>query len=132
MLSKKANVLIVEDDVSLRISASGILAESGYRVRSAEDGCSALVEIRNEIPDIILSNLNMPGMSGLELISVVRRWFPTIQIIATSGIPLGDDVQAYIRADALYIKEANPDSLLRIVEAMTRRTIGTSAVYLDS
>lgn len=76
MLIDKANILIVEDDVPSRELLSVILAESGYRVRSVEDGFSALVEIRNKIPDILLSDLNMPGMSGFELLSVVPRRFP--------------------------------------------------------
>ena len=55
---------------------SHVLTEIGYRVRSAEDGFSALREMRHEVPDILLSDLNMPGMSGFELLSVVRRRFP--------------------------------------------------------
>ena len=76
MPNAEVKLPIVEDDVPIRKLLSVILAESGYRVRSAEDGFSALVEIRNEIPDIILSDLNMPGMSGFELLSVVRCRFP--------------------------------------------------------
>jgi CheY-like chemotaxis protein len=53
-----------------------IFTELEHSVRSAEDGFSALVEIRQEIPDIVLSDLNMPGMSGVEFLSVVRRRFP--------------------------------------------------------
>ena len=51
----------------------------------AEDGFSALAEIRKEVPDILLSDLNMPRMSGFELLSVVRRRFPSIRTIAMSG-----------------------------------------------
>ena len=47
---------------------SHVLSEMGYRVRTAEDGFSALAELRKEIPDILLSDLNMPGMSGFELL----------------------------------------------------------------
>ena len=82
MPTEKANLLIVEDEPSTRESLSGILSEFGNRVRSAEDGFSALVEIQNNSPDIILSDLNMPGMSGFELLSVVRRRFPAIRVIA--------------------------------------------------
>jgi CheY-like chemotaxis protein len=64
---------------------SMVLTEIGYSVRSAQDGFSALVEIRKDVPDIILSDLNMPGMSGFELLSVVRRRFPSIRVIAMSG-----------------------------------------------
>ena len=74
----KERLLIVEDEPSIRESLSSALTEIGYPVRTAEDGFSALLEIRKQIPDMILSDLNMPGMSGFELLSVVRRRFPAI------------------------------------------------------
>jgi CheY-like chemotaxis protein len=89
MLNAKRKLLIVDDEVSLRSSLSQIFTTFGYSVRSAEDGFSALAAMRNEIPDILLSDLNMPGMSGFELLSVVRRRFPAIQVIAMSGAFFG-------------------------------------------
>ena len=88
MPPEKAKLLIVDDDPQMRTLLSVILAESGYRVRSAEDGFSALAEIRKEIPDIILSDLNMPGMSGFELLSVVRRRFPAIRVVAWNRLEM--------------------------------------------
>ncbi len=76
MPNAKVKLLIVDDDVSLLMLLSQIFTKSGYSVQPAEDGFSALAVIRNEIPDIILSDLNMPGMSGFEFLSVVRRRFP--------------------------------------------------------
>jgi CheY-like chemotaxis protein len=85
MPDAKVKLLIVDDEVSIRTSLSLIFTGSGHSVRSSADGFSALFEIRQELPDIILSDLNMPGMSGFELLSVVRRRFPAIQVIAMSG-----------------------------------------------
>jgi CheY-like chemotaxis protein len=115
---EKAKLLIVDDHMSTLRSLSAILSESGYRVRTAEDGFSALVEIRNEIPDILLSDLNMPGMSGFELLSVVRRRFPMIRVIAMSGAFSGDDVPPGVAADAFYEKGTHVSSLLQIVGTM--------------
>lgn len=64
----------------------------------------ALVEIRKEIPDILLSDLNMPGMSGFELLSVVRSSFPSIRAIAMRGAFSGVEVPIGIAADAFYKK----------------------------
>ncbi len=72
----EARFFIVDGEPSIRMSVSHVLTEMGYRVRTAEDGFSALAELRKEIPDILLSDLNMPGMSAFELLSEVRRSFP--------------------------------------------------------
>jgi CheY-like chemotaxis protein len=120
MSPQKASLLIVDDDGSICESLSFILAESGYRIRSSADGFSALVELRNEVPDILLSDLNMPGMSGFELLSVVRRRFPAIKVIAMSGAFLGEGVPPGVAADAFYEKGTNLGSLLQIIEAMAR------------
>jgi CheY-like chemotaxis protein len=115
----KVKLLIVDDEWSIRMSFSQIFTEFGHSVRSAKDGFSALSEIRQETPDIILSDLNMPGMSGFELLSVVRRRFPKIHVIAMSGKFSGDGVPPGVAADAFYEKGTDLGSLLQIVEAMT-------------
>jgi len=116
----KERLLIVEDEPSIRESLSSALTEIGYPVRTAEDGFSALLEIRKQIPDMILSDLNMPGMSGFELLSVVRRRFPAIPVIAMSGAFSGDEVPSGVAADAFYQKGSSMGSLLRILEALPR------------
>jgi CheY-like chemotaxis protein len=121
MPNAKIKLLIVDDEESIRMSLSHIFAEFGHSVRSAKDGFSALSEMREEIPDIVLSDLNMPGMSGFELLSVVRRRFPSIHVIAMSGRFSGDGVPPGVAADAFYEKGTDLGSLLHIVEAMTRQ-----------
>jgi DNA-binding NtrC family response regulator len=118
MPETKAKLLIVDDEPSIRSSMSAVLAEIGYGVRCAENGLSALWELSREIPDILLSDLNMPGMSGFELLSVVRRRFPEIHTIAMSGAFLGDEVPSGVAADAFYQKGSSMGSLLRILEAL--------------
>ena len=115
----KERLLIVDDEPSIRESLSSALTEIGYPVRTAEDGFSALLEIRKQIPDMILSDLNMPGMSGFELLSVVRRRFPAIPVIAMSGAFSGDEVPSGVAADAFYQKGSGVRSLLKIMESLT-------------
>jgi CheY-like chemotaxis protein len=62
MTTPAPSILIVEDDIHLRVLLSAILTQAGYRVRTVEEGFSALSEIRIEIPDIIVSDLYMSGM----------------------------------------------------------------------
>jgi CheY-like chemotaxis protein len=118
MPTRKNNLLIVEDDAQLRILLTAILSQSGYKVRSAEDGFAALAEMRAEMPDLILSDLYMLGMSGFELLSVVRRRFPAVPVIAMSSAFSGGGVPAGVAADVFYQKATGIVSLLRIVEEM--------------
>jgi CheY-like chemotaxis protein len=111
-------LLIVDDEPAIRESLSQVLTERGYSVRSAENGFSALSEIRNEVPELLLSDLNMPGMSGFELLSVVRRRFPAIRTIAMSGSFSGDEVPSGVAADAYYQKGSSILALMRIMETL--------------
>ena len=95
-----------------------VFEEFGYSVRSAEDGHSALREIREQNPDILLSDLQMPGMSGRELLNNVRRLFPAIKVIATSGSYCGSEVPAGILADAFYPKGSSVSTLLHILREL--------------
>jgi len=116
MHETKANLLIVDDEPSIRMSLSHVLAEMGYRVRTAEDGVAALIAIDDEVPDILLSDLNMPGMSGFELLAKVRRQFPATHTIAMSGAFCGTEVPSGVAADAFYQKGSSLGSLLRMIE----------------
>ena len=118
MPDTKLKLLIVDDESSIRTSLSCLLTEIGYRVRTAGDGFSALAEIRAEIPDILLSDLNMPRMSGFELLSVVRRRFPSIQTIAMSGAFSGNEVPSGVAAHGFYQKGSSLGSLLKIMGAL--------------
>jgi CheY-like chemotaxis protein len=119
MPAKEVNLLIVEDDVHLRQLLSVILKRSGYRVRSAQDGFAGLAEIRAETPDVILSDLYMSGMSGFEMLSVIRRRFPSIRVVAMSSAYAGGDVPAGVAADAYYEKATGVDALLKTVEVLS-------------
>jgi CheY-like chemotaxis protein len=112
----KNSVLVVDDDALLRESLTMVLQETGHEARCAHDGISGLLEIRGQFPDVILSDLNMPGMSGFEFLSMVRRRFPQIRVIAMSGAYSGTDVPAGIAADAFYAKGSGVEILLKLVD----------------
>jgi CheY-like chemotaxis protein len=114
----KASILIVEDEESVRTSLAEIFRVLGHRVRCAPDGLAALIEMRQEIPEILLSDLNMPGMSGFELLSVVRRRFPAIRVIAMSGAFSGNQVPCGVTADAFYEKGNGVAVLLKTIESV--------------
>jgi CheY-like chemotaxis protein len=120
MPSAKLKLLIVDDDAALRVSLTEIFTAFGSKVRSAEDGFSALTLMRREVPDILLSDLNMPGMSGYELLSVVRRRFPKVWVIAMSSVFAGDGVPVGIAADNYYEKGSDLNALMAMVAEMSR------------
>ena len=115
MFHAKVRLLIVDDEPSIRMLMTHLFTELGYSVRSAEDGFSALRHIRSELPEIILSDLNMPGMSGFELLSVVRRQFPAIHTIAMSGAFSGIEIPPGVEADAFYEKGSGMGALLQLL-----------------
>ena len=115
MQHSKLQILVVDDEPSLRTSLSISLRELGYDVRSAKDGFSALSEMRNTVPDILISDLNMPGMSGFELLSVVRRRFPAIPVIAMSGAFPDNKMPDCVAADCFYQKGSGIYPLLKAI-----------------
>jgi CheY-like chemotaxis protein len=117
MPTATASLLIVDDDPAVRACLSAVLGSFGYGVRDAADGFSAIALLRQEIPDIIVSDLNMPGMSGFEFLSVVRRRFPDIQVIAMSAVA-ADGVPFGVAADTFYQKGSGPGALLQTIQSM--------------
>jgi CheY-like chemotaxis protein len=97
-------ILIVEDDASLREFGKLLLSAQGYEVLCAEDGFEGLAALKQSLPDIIISDLRMPNMNGFEFLSVVRRRFPSIPVIAISGEFSGLSVPESVLADAFFSK----------------------------
>lgn len=123
MMPSLPNILIVEDDATIRMLLCEILALQPVTIRAASDGQSALQMINDAPPDILVSDLHMPGMSGFELLALVRQVYPQIHLIATSGAYCGPDVPPGVAADAFYEKTSGIRNLIALVEHGTQRTI---------
>lgn len=117
----KTRILVVEDDATVRLTISALLRDQGYDVSVAIDGFDALLQLRQKVPDLILSDLNMPQMSGFELLSVVRRRFPEILVVASSGAYDCSAVPNGVIADAFYAKgREDASQLLKIIATLIR------------
>jgi CheY-like chemotaxis protein len=114
----KCQILLVDDDQSVRETVAMSLKAAGYDVIAEEDGFSALSQLKKKLPDIILSDLDMPGMSGFELLSVVRRRFPQISTVAMSGAYVGDEVPFGVIADGFFAKGGQSKNLLRTIRGL--------------
>jgi CheY-like chemotaxis protein len=113
----KPSLLIVVDAPSIRMMLSEILTKNRYPARTAADSSSALAEIQREVPDILISDLNTPGMSGFELLRVVRRQFPSIRVIAMSAFSEAE-IPSGIAADAFFQKGHGFGDLLMMLESL--------------
>jgi len=114
----KPQILVVDDEPSIRESLGTLLVAAGYDVAEAENGVTAVSQLNRMIPDLIVTDLNMPQMSGIELISHVRSRYPSISIVAMSGDYQGNAVPAGIIADRFYPKGLPPDNLLRTIASL--------------
>jgi len=119
VITSNSKLIVVDDEPITRASFSSIFSQLGYSVRTAEDGFAALALMREFIPDILLSDLNMPGMSGFELLSVVRRLYPMVHVIATSGAFSGRSVPEGIAADDFYEKATGLSVLFKMIKSAT-------------
>jgi len=131
MHDTQASILFEDDEPCMREMVAMLLNEEGYEVLTAVDGLDALAQLRSVTPNLIISDLNMPRMSGLEFLSVVRRRFPAIPVIAMSGAyDHGDALPAGVMADAFYPKSrCHPDELMRTVAELIATPIARATNY---
>ncbi len=88
-------ILVIDDDESIRLTLSNYLKRLGYSVISAEDGLKGFDLIRTQQPDLIISDIKMPNLNGLELLKKVKGIYPLTKIIL---ITAHDEVQTTIDA----------------------------------
>jgi CheY-like chemotaxis protein len=115
-------ILVVDDEPMIRRVISLTLTEDGYDVTTAVDGFDALLQLKTMTPEIVISDLNMPQMSGFEFLSIMRRRFPDILVVAMSAAyNSGDQIPGGVIADAFHPKGIDrPQDLLRIVADLIR------------
>ncbi len=129
----KARVLVVEDDQSARVALEKLLRGAGYAVDTAEDGVAALERAAEAPPDVVVTDLKMPRMDGMELLKQLRerdRELPVI--VATSLQDLSSGVAAMRAGAEDYLaKPIDFDGLMVAIErALERRDIRIEAENL--
>lgn len=78
-------ILIIDDEKDIRTALAGILEDEGYQVLSAETGAEGIEFARQELPDLILLDIWMPGMDGLETLEKLKKQLPQVTVIMISG-----------------------------------------------
>lgn len=92
-------VLVVDDDESIRDTLYDLLFEH-YRCQTAETAEKALARLEVESYDVVLTDISMPGLSGLELLGLIRQRYPQTPVIIISGISDKEYAQGLIKLGA--------------------------------
>jgi two-component system, OmpR family, KDP operon response regulator KdpE len=124
-----ARILIVDDEPQIRRVLRTTLSSQGYTVAEAKNGDEALEQIREERPDLILLDVNMPGRSGLEVCHEIRATSDIPIIMLTVRNTERDKVQALdAGADDYVVKPFGSEELLARIRAALRRAAPSEAM----
>jgi len=94
------HVLIVEDDAATRRLYKFLLTNGGYTVLEAEDGVMALEQLGRRHCDLVITDMNMPRMDGMELIQAIRRDYSSIYVIMITAFGTPDTEKQALRIGA--------------------------------
>jgi PAS domain S-box-containing protein len=109
------SVLVIDDDPDVRAFIVASLEEQGYRVRQASDGREGLVALEREIPDLVVLDFIMPGMSGAEVAHQIRALHPDQPILFVSGYSETEAVKRTAPNAPLLAKPFRADALQKAV-----------------
>jgi len=120
----KGKILVVDDEANARTALADILRMEGYTVETAGDGFKALGRLDEFVPDVVLTDLNMPGMDGVELLRKVKERdtdTPVVLMTAFGGVETAVSAMREGAADYL-TKPLNTEELSIVLERTIERT----------
>ena len=79
------NILVIDDEPDVRDAVKRVLDRAGYSVRTADNATDALAELKRVATDVVITDIIMPKMNGVQAIESIRKAFPSVRIIAISG-----------------------------------------------
>ena len=122
-----AKILVVDDEAKIVKLVRTYLEQSGFVVVEASDGQTALIQARREKPDLVVLDLGLPGIDGLEVARILRRERDTPIIMLTARIEDTDKIVGLeLGADDYVTKPFNPRELVARVRAVLRRASGAT------
>jgi CheY-like chemotaxis protein/anti-sigma regulatory factor (Ser/Thr protein kinase) len=113
-----SHILVVDDDRGFRDLMSVLLQEAGYIVAQAADGPEALRALADETFDVVMLDVSLPGMSGLEVLAVVQTLAAPPRVVIITGDDTSETLLKAVRgqADRYITKPFAPDAILEIIE----------------
>ncbi len=123
----RRRILVVDDDVYVRELNAGVLIRSGYHVDTAVDGVDAWRALHDEQYDLLITDEQMPWVTGLELIQKLRAEAMLLPVILASGLPPLEDLarDPGLRIQAVVTKPCPLLVLLQTVESVLSEARGT-------
>jgi len=115
-ISSRGRVLVVDDEAACCLALEMLLTDEGFQVDVAHDGAQALERMAESPPDVLLSDIRMPGMDGLALLRAVRATgdLPVILMSADSGV---DDAELRrMGATGYVVKPLDFDDVIRAID----------------
>jgi len=126
----QARILVIDDDESMRDSCRQALSRKASRVEVAEDGLSGLEILAKEAFDLVILDLKMPGLSGMEVLNRIKQEYPEVVVIVITGYATVESAVEAMRHGAYDFlpKPFTPESLRTIVE----RALDTRELVLEN
>ena len=134
-MCRQANILVIDDEATMRDSCRQTLSRGGNRVEVAEDGLSGLAMLKRESFDLVILDLKMPGLSGMEVLKKIKEDEPEAVVIVITGYATVESaVEAMKKGAYDFIpKPFTPDSLRMVVKrALEKRELALENVLLRS
>jgi two-component system response regulator MtrA len=126
MTEKKKMVMIVDDEPAMCAILKRIISGEGYRTITAKDGEEALTLYVRYRPDVVLLDLMMPGLSGLDVCRRIKKYSPTTRVIYLSAketpTPPWEEGDELGKADAFLSKPATSAKILSTIKKVLRKT----------
>ena len=120
-MNAQKKVMFVDDEEGVRVSWDRYLSSHGFDVTTAEDGAKAISKLRNEEVDVVVSDLKMPGVDGIQLLEWIHSKRPDTQFILLTGYG-NEEVERTVRQLGAFDylnKPISPDTLAAVVTAAT-------------
>lgn len=116
-------ILVIDDDPAICALLSRVLEDAGYAVEEAPDGASALAMLAASPPDLLITDVVMPGLAGWSVFARARRVAPTLPIVVMSGVDTGFPQQERALADqAVFLRK--PFDIDQLLAAVARLLAG--------
>jgi DNA-binding response OmpR family regulator len=114
-------ILVIDDDSAVRESLRNVLEVAGCAVCTAEDGQEGIDQLRTKRIDLVVLDLNLPVISGWDVLDLIREERPSLPLIILSGELRQCEPGAFDKSDVVLEKPCDPDVLLATTEKLLAR-----------